>query len=92
MNTNLSELFKKIIETDNEPRPDIGYCENCGFKADLSKFDTGEEGDWETGYYKIDFCPNCDDSEVSYDFSPERMKLWEEWNDKQSRKAGTSLS
>jgi hypothetical protein len=74
----------KLEARNLEPNPDIAKCSYCGWKGNVNECIKGEEGDWETGYYKIDECPKCEDGGCidDYDMTPERAKEWEEWFDK----------
>jgi hypothetical protein len=38
-------------ESDQEPKPDIAICSNCGWKGCSSKCGTDQEGDCGSGYY-----------------------------------------
>ena len=77
-------LYKSSLsapEPDPEPEFDIAICSQCGWRGPVSECETGEEGDWESGYYKIDLCPRCEDGGCidNYDMSPVREKEWEAW-------------
>lgn len=75
-----SKLKEELIE-DAQPRPDIAICSQCGWRGSVSECLVGEEGDWESGYYPIDFCPICEDGGCvdDYDMTPERAQEWEKW-------------
>ena len=92
MNNALKEFLTAELEKQRYntfgPLPDIAICSQCGWRGPTSECETGEEGDWETGYYKIHLCPKCADGGCvdDYDMSPERLREWEEWNEKQNLK------
>jgi hypothetical protein len=67
-----------------EPLPDIAICEECEWRGPVSECETGEDGDWETGYYKVDICPVCGGDIGDYTMSDERATEWEEWEKKRT--------
>ena len=73
------------VNLDNEPLPDIAICSQCGWRGSVKDCGEAEDGDWETGYYKIDACPICEDGGCidDYDMTAEREKEWNEWYKKQ---------
>ena len=75
-NKPLFEYFK-----NKEPKCDLCRCSNCGWEGKTSDCETDEEGDWESGYYTIDLCPECDDGGCidDYDMSDERLDEWDAW-------------
>jgi len=68
-------------DPDLEPKPDIAICSECGWCGPAEECEEGIDGDWESGYYKVDLCPKCEDGGCvdDYDMSPKRLKEWEEW-------------
>ena len=79
--TSLNEKFDSItvqIGVTRFPKPNIAICSQCGWKGSVTKCEIGEEGDWETGYYKIDLCPICEDGGCidDYDVSITRTIIW----------------
>ena len=86
---------KKFLkaQTDLEPKPDIAICSECNWSGPISECVKDEEGDWETGYYPIDLCPVCLEEKENggciddYDYSPEQLKLLNEYMEKEIVKA-----
>jgi len=74
------DLLLSEAADDGEPKPDIAICSECGWRGPVSECLKGEDGDWESGYYKIDLCPKCEDGGcIEYDMTPGRLREWEEW-------------
>ena len=79
-------MHKKLLfkitrsEPDFGPSPDLAYCDedDCDWQGLVSECKKEIEGDWETGYYEIDVCPECG-GPVEYDMSEARAKEWEAW-------------
>jgi len=69
-----------------EPLPDIAICSSCEWKGDVKDCEEDEEGDWETGYYKIHLCPKCEDGGCidDYSMSDERAEEWRQWHNLQN--------
>jgi hypothetical protein len=63
------------------PKPDMARCSECGWSGKVSECTQEEDGDWESGYYLVDLCPNCEDGGMieDYDMSPERMIDFKKW-------------
>lgn len=66
----MNNFFKKLAEKDSSPQPDLVTCSkqpdlvtcsNCHKTFKLEDCETEEDGDWETGYYLVFICPNCED-------------------------------
>jgi len=71
-----------LVENDPEPKADIATCSGCGWRGGVDDCRTGEEGDLESGYYKIYMCPDCDESEEcvdDYEYSRKQFKKLMEW-------------
>ena len=66
-------------DQNTSPEPDIAECIGCGLKGTFDKFELQTEGDWESGYYEIHVCPQCEDGEIEYDMSPDRQKEFEDY-------------
>ena len=65
---------------DEWPDADIAICSACGWRGHVSMCPQEEEGDWETGYYKVHVCPKCEDGGCvdDYDYSDELvLTIWE---------------
>ena len=78
-------LFADLVN-NSEPSPDIAECSDCGWRGDVSECDTGQDGDWESGYFEIHLCPMCKDGGcIDYDMSETIAIAWHEWN-KQRKK------
>ena len=60
-----------VVALGDGEKPDIAICSVCGWRGPATECITDEEGDWESGYYKVDLCPKCEDggSIDDYDFS-----------------------
>jgi len=74
-----SELLRAFNSDSYWPRPDIAICADCGWRGAMEKCDTKEEGDWESGYYKVCLCPKCEDGGCldALDYSiKQRIRLW----------------
>jgi len=78
--TKLDDLFGSIV-IDDEPDADIAICSICGWQGLPSACKKGTDGDWESGHYQIDLCPQCTDGGCidGYTMSDERHKEWQEW-------------
>ena len=74
-------ITKAIPNLKNlQPKADIAYCQECGWEGSPNDCLKGEEGDWESGYYEIDFCPICEDGgAIDYTMTEQRAKAWEQW-------------
>ena len=84
MRLNLSEI-KSLSNRSTEPKPDIAICEECGWEGPIHECETGEDGDWESGYYTVDLCPKCEDGGcISYSMSDECIEEWEAWEKRRS--------
>jgi len=59
--------------------PDLAHCSDCGWRGPATECQKGTEGDWESGYYAVDYCPVCEDGGCidDYDFSPEQLEKLE---------------
>ena len=85
----MKKFFELIEEKDEDKEPafDIAYCEECGWRGTPSECIAGEEGNWESGYYAVDYCPKCKDGGcVDYDYTPERAKEYDEWYQRKKKK------
>jgi hypothetical protein len=71
---------------DREPISNIACCFSCGWKGSVSDCDLDQEGDWESGYYDIHFCPRCGECIDEYEMTEERAEEWIEWNQRRVRK------
>lgn len=73
--------MKDLLVRDNpEPKPDIAICQECDWKGKVTDCELDQESSWESGYYTIHICPECEDGGViEYDMSPEQLAKWEEW-------------
>jgi len=83
----MSDILQKLAleyNEDEEPRPDIAICSQCGWRGPTSECENGEEGDYENGYYFIDLCPRCEDGGCidDYDMSSKRSEEWLKWHKK----------
>lgn len=72
------------MKEDNikEPAADIARCSGCGWSGDISECSTDTEGDWESGYYTVHICPNCDESYGcinDYIMSKKQYTKWLKW-------------
>lgn len=82
---NMFDTLRAIdAEAKNGPSPDLVKCSDCGNTFKASECPTEADGGWETGYYEVPVCPNCEDGGCmdGWDFSPEQMKKYEEWKAK----------
>jgi len=77
------EALKEELDNDREPCADIGICMECGWRGPLSDCETDVDGDWESGYYQIHLCPQCEDGGcIDYDMTEATAVAWEEWHKK----------
>lgn len=76
------------VDLDAEPKVDIAICSECGWRGSVNDCIKGQDGDWESGYYEVDFCPKCAEGGCvdDYDMTPERAKEWEKWCNKKDFK------
>ena len=87
MYNKLTNLLQINIKKNNEPRPDLAFCENCGWKGKISDCKTDTDGDWEGGYYTIHICPICDEGgDINYEMSEDRANEWNKWYHKFCKK------
>lgn len=81
----IDELLNTLRVADSEqkhgPSPDLVKCSDCGKTFKASECSTEVDGDWETGYYDVIVCPECEDGGCmdDWDYSPEQWKKYEEW-------------
>ena len=87
------KVAKAIFDTavrreEVEPIPDIAKCTECGWEGDVGKCGTEQDGDWESGYYNIHTCPECEDGGLieDYSMSEERAKEWNEWYENKKKR------
>ena len=83
----LSERLRAEITStkdDGEPQPDRARCSECNGEWPIEDLPTEEDGDWESGYYMIHLCPDCEDGGCidDYTMSEDRAREWSEWNAK----------
>jgi hypothetical protein len=64
------EFVGEVVVKNKEPSPDLVHCNECGWNGLVSDCDYDEEGDWETGYYFINLCPDCGSGDVEYNMTP----------------------
>jgi len=79
-------MLLEVIDLDSEPLPDIAICSGCHWEGPVCKCEVGQEGDWESGYYSIYLCPQCDESEGCIDdfyYSRYQMKKLRAWEKRQ---------
>jgi len=83
-NSFFEELANSIRPANEEPSPDLVTCSDCQQQFKISECPTEIDGDWETGYYDVPMCPNCEDGGCldSYDYSPEQLEEYEKWERK----------
>jgi hypothetical protein len=79
-------MFKDLKLESNtkssEPQPDIAICFGCSWRGKVEDCIIQEEGDYESGYYNVHVCPNCDEEDgciSEYDMSEERSEEWNAW-------------
>ena len=92
---NLKYKFSDDLFIHNpEPKVDIAICSECGWRGSVDDCIKGQDGDWESGYYEVDFCPKCEDGGCidNYDMTPERTKEWEEWRNKKDLEKENEMS
>lgn len=77
-------FFSLIRETEKEPSPDLVKCSDCGKTFKACDCPTSTEGDCETGYYDLPFCPECKDGGCldTWEYSKIQMKKLMEWQNK----------
>jgi hypothetical protein len=70
-----------------EPLADICACSICGWSGKVEGLETKQDGDWESGYFKVHLCPKCKDGGCidDYSMSKKRIVEWEKWNIEQSK-------
>jgi hypothetical protein len=68
---------------DKEPLTDIALCYDCQWKGNVSDCELGRDGDWESGYYDIHYCPNCGMTIDDYEMSEGRNWEWVRWDRRQ---------
>ena len=81
-------LLPKLNQFNQQPLPDIAICSECEWRGPVSECDLEQDGDWETGFFDVHVCPNCDSGGCidDYDMSPEQSKKWIAW-DKRNKEA-----
>jgi hypothetical protein len=79
-------ILKEDDRYKKEPLSDIAICFSCGWEGNVSECQIVNGGCWESGYYDINFCPNCGKEIDEYDMSKERVKEWMEWCNKKDIK------
>ncbi len=72
-------VLKVKEEMGQVPQPDIAICSQCGWRGPISKCQTSEEGDWESGYHTEYFCPVCEDGGCIDDFDFSSEELFKKW-------------
>ena len=82
-------LPPELNDRDSEPKEDVAICSSCKSRTPVKICPTEEEGDYESGYYTVHVCPNCEDGGCidDYDMSPERIQEWNHWKDKQKNQS-----
>lgn len=87
----------KIVDTTFEikdvgPQPDIVIC-SCSWRGPISDCgcETDQDG-WEMPEYLVDICPKCGEQIEHYNISDEQLKLWSEWDARQSQKSRSDLT
>ena len=83
-------ISKSIVREsvlDDAPSPDIACCSSCGKEFDIADCPTESEGDWETGYYDVQVCPECPDGGCidDYNMSSARADEYNEYMKKHNK-------
>ena len=76
----LSDILP-VKDNDPEPIPDLASCMDCRWSGKVSDCVKGEDGDWESGYFRTDDCPKCGGA-VDYDMSDELLEAWIKWDNR----------
>lgn len=70
------EMKLEMGETGRYDNPDMAKCEDCEWRGKISKCETVRDGDYESGYFSVDTCPECGACVEYYDSLILKIKRW----------------